>query len=93
MAGSHLVKCVTKTNKTEDYEIISHIGGNYANNHWQLPVETAIKEIELGKSSFWVSWNGKKVAVVVATRKGHKYLKTDPDDSEENNLLKLPPCY
>ena len=92
MDKSHLVRCITTTDKMEDHKIISHIGGKYGDNHWWMSVEDAIKKIELEGFSFWVSRNGKKVAVVVATREGTKYLKTDPDDSTNNNLLELPAC-
>jgi hypothetical protein len=39
-----------------------------------------------------VSQGGKEVKVIVATKEGIKYLKTEADSSETNNLLSLPEC-
>jgi hypothetical protein len=49
--------------------------------------------IEQGKWSFFVIKDGKTVKVIVATSKyGHKYLKTEADGEQPNNLLSLPEC-
>jgi hypothetical protein len=82
------VTCINKNNRESKYERITHIGGE----DWKLTQEKAIAEIESGKRSFYVSKDGKKVNVVVAKRNGSKYLKTEADDSEPNNLLSLPEC-
>lgn len=44
-----------------------------------------------GKWSFYVSRGGSIVNVIVATsRFGHKYLKTEADGEQPNNLLSAP---
>ena len=53
---------------------------------------TARKGIEDGKWRFWTSANGKSVWVIIAQRNGKKYLKTEADGDEPNNLLSLPRC-
>jgi hypothetical protein len=53
----------------------------------------AIAAIEAGKYRFYVSVRGDSVWVVVATsRWGNKYLKTQNDGDQPNNLLSLPEC-
>ncbi len=54
-------------------------------------IDQAIRNIELGISRYWVSVNNQSVSVIVAIRNnGRKYLKTEADGYEPNNLLSLP---
>lgn len=82
------VTCINKNNRDSAYERITHIGGAWG----KMTQEDAIAAIDNGTRSFYVSKDGKKVDVIVATRNGKKYLKTEADDSEPNNLLSLPEC-
>jgi len=67
---------------------IDAIGGD---NKFCDRLDQAIYNIERGINSYWVSVNGKIVWVVVAQRaNGRKYLKTEADGYEPNNLLSLP---
>jgi hypothetical protein len=88
------VKCINKTNRYEPHERIKNIGGTNADGtRWKLTQQEAIKAIETGKYSFYVSVQGKTVRVIVATsRFGHKYIKTEADGEQPNNLLSLPEC-
>ena len=36
--------------------------------------------------------DGRRADVIVATRNGHKYLKTEADYDTPDNLLSLPEC-
>ncbi len=56
------------------------------------PKEQAIREIEQGTNTFFVSVGGRSVRVIVAVHNGRKYLKTEADGSSPNNLLALPEC-
>lgn len=82
------IRCNNKNNRDSKYERITHVGGA----GWKMTQQPAISDIERGRESFYVSKDGKKVNVVVAIRNGNKYLKTEADDSEPNNLLSLPEC-
>jgi hypothetical protein len=58
---------------------------------WLKDEATVIAEVEAGREYF-VEVSSARVRVVVAEREGRKYLRTDPDETSENNLLSLPSC-
>lgn len=88
------VDCVNKTDRTNPHERISNIGGpNADGSRWKVTEDEAIAGIEGGKWTFHVERPaGHRVAVVVAERLGHKYLKTEADGEQPDNLLALPEC-
>ena len=83
------VTCVNKQDRQSPYERITHIGGI----GWRDTQTDAIRKIENRTESYYVRRGGNQVKVIVATsRFGHKYLKTESDGDEPNNLLSLPEC-
>ena len=82
------ITCINKNDRESKYERITHAGGA----GWKHTQQAAISNIESGSESYYVRQGGKEVDVVVATRNGVKYLKTEADSSEPNNLLSLPEC-
>lgn len=93
MAESYQVKCINKTDRFNPHERIKNIGGFDNGKAWKLTQEEGIQGIESGKWSFFVSVAGKSVWVVVAkSQYGHKYLKTEADGEQPDNLLSLPEC-
>lgn len=94
MADRHQVLCVNKSDRTNPHERITHLGGkNQDGGRWRITQQEAITGIESGKWAFYVNRGGYSVNVVVATsRYGHKYLKTEADGEQPNNLLALPEC-
>lgn len=86
------VKCINKDDRYNPYERITHIGG-YTDKQWKITLAAAIKYIETDEWGFYVNVNGERAWIVVAISPyGNKYLKTQPDRSEPNNLLSLPEC-
>lgn len=86
------IKCINKLDRHNPWERITHVGG-YGTSQWKITQQQAIDFIERREWDFWVSVNGKSVWVVVAkSRFGNKYLKTEADGEEPNNLLSLPEC-
>jgi len=93
MADTFQIHCINKSDRFNPYERITHIGGVDGGTRWRLTQADAIAGIEYGKWKFYVSVNGKSVWVIVATSQyGHKYLKTESDGEQPNNLLSLPEC-
>lgn len=94
MADRHEVLCINKSDRTNPHERITHIGGrNGDGTTWKITQQEAITGIENGKWSFYVRRGGSTVNVIVSTsRFGHKYLKTENDGEQPDNLLSLPEC-
>ncbi|MCW1883105.1 DUF3892 domain-containing protein [Luteolibacter flavescens] len=94
MATEVQVSCINKTDRHAADERIKNIGGlNADRTRWKLDVDAAIAGIESGKWSFYTFEAGKKVRVIVAvSARGRKYLKTENDGEQPNNLLSLPEC-
>ena len=93
MANSAQIKCINKDDRYNPYERITHVGG-YVNSQWKLTLADAIGKIERGEWKFFVERPPEdRVWVEIAvSRYGSKYLKTDADGDEPNNLLSLPEC-
>lgn len=94
MASTHEVGCINKSDRDNPHERILSMGGlNSDGSRWKLSQQDAVMGIEQGKWLFFVTKNGKTVKVIVAISKyGHKYLKTEADGEQPNNLLSLPEC-
>ncbi len=87
------INCVTKSDRSNPYERILQVGGGSLLLGWRKSQEKVIEEIEGGVNAFHVGGGMLRVKVVVAVdRFGNKYIKTEPDGEEENNLLNLPDC-
>lgn len=86
------IKCINKSDRFNPHERITHVGG-YTDRQWKITQEQAIAHIENREWKFYVERPvGDPVWVIVASRNGRKYLKTQADGDEPNNLLSLPEC-
>ncbi|MBX3084631.1 MAG: DUF3892 domain-containing protein [Anaerolineae bacterium] len=94
MATRHQIRCVNKSDRYNPHERITHIGGvNPDGSSWRLTQEAAIAGIERGDWTFYVNVRGVESPVVVAVSQyRYKYLKTQPDGDQPNNLLSLMEC-
>lgn len=94
MADRHEVYCINKSDRTNPHERVTHIGGrNGDGTAWKITQQEAIAAIENGKWAFYVRRGGSTVDVIVSmSRFGNKYLKTEYDGEQPDNLLCLPEC-
>jgi Protein of unknown function (DUF3892) len=94
MPTSVQVRCINKTNRSRSHERIKSIGGvNGDATRWKLSEDEAIQTIKQGRYAFYVERPvGRRVTVIVASRLGQEYLKTEADGEHRDNLLALPEC-
>lgn len=83
------VSCI-RGNKWDGVRAIGGI--DERGTRWQRQANHAIMDVEVGVMYFVERPEGDRVNLVVATREGDKYLKTEADGDEPNNLLALPAC-
>jgi hypothetical protein len=88
MATRLQVTCINKTDRYNPHERIENIGGI----NWKHREDDAISYIENDVYSYYVNRGGYQTNVIVAERLGHKYLKTENDGEQPDNLLALPEC-
>lgn len=83
------ITCINKTDRTSPHKRIRRVGGS---NGWRKPTDEVIRLIEAHSDTFWVSVGGNRADVVLDSHSGRKYIRTERDDSRQNNLLALAEC-
>ena len=88
------IDCINKTDRYNPHERILNIGGFNpgATTRWKITQPQAIAYIESREHSFYTVVGGVRANVIVAVHNGNKYIKTENDDLQPNNLLSLPEC-
>lgn len=94
MPSQHEVTCIEKSDRYNPHERILSIGGTKNSEaRWKITQHEAIGGIESGQWQFYVTVAGKTVLLVVSTSaQGHKYLTTQSDGEQPDNLLSLAEC-
>lgn len=87
------IKCINKTDRYNAHERIAAVGGFYADgSKFHYPESLAITLIEEKDFHFHTYGGGKRAKVIIAKHEQKKYLKTENDGVQPNNLLALPEC-
>lgn len=88
------IDCINKTDRHNPHERILFVGGFNpgATTRWRITQAEAINYIEKGEHTFYTMVDGKRANVIVAKHKGNKYIKTENDGDQPNNLLSLAEC-
>jgi hypothetical protein len=88
------IDCINKTDRHNPHERIQFVGGFNpgATTRWRVTQAEAIHYIERGEHTFYTMVDGNRANVIVAKHKGNKYIKTENDGDEQNNLLSLTEC-
>jgi hypothetical protein len=90
------VKCINKADRNNPWERIRNIGGiNPDGNRWKLTQQEAITAIENNTyGEFYVERprNDRARLIIAVSQFGNKYVKTETDADQPNNLLSLPEC-
>jgi hypothetical protein len=88
------VKCINKIDRQNAWERITHVWWVTSDwKNWKITQQEAVEWIETWKRKFFVKVKGSSVNVIVAkSRFGNKYIKTESDWEEPNNLLSLMEC-
>jgi len=92
MAQTAYIDCINKQPRNDPYHRIINVGGRDGGG-WKITTNRAITLINSGEWVFItrpVVGHGRKV--IVASRLGHQYLRTEADYDTPDNLLSLPEC-
>ena len=94
MARKLQITCISKTGRHDAHELIKAVGGGLPGRRWKYTQEDAIAWTEDGTFVYYViNQEGRELNVIVArSQYGHKYLKTEADGEQPDNLLNLPEC-
>lgn len=95
MPKTQTIRCIVKNDRQSPYEAIEQVGGtNSDGSRWKQSQKQTVQEIDSGEWEYYAEGgNVRRVKVITATsRFGHRYIKTEADGEEPNNLLSLPTC-
>jgi hypothetical protein len=86
------ITCITKATGAHPKQSIISVGGIRPDGKpWKLSEKEVLQSIERGRS-FHIMVGRQHVPVIVATKHGHKYIKTVLDRDVPTLLLRLPEC-
>ena len=86
------IVCITRKSPPTDCTCIKYVGT--LDSDYLIPVSEVIKLIENGQDRFYVIdiKDRSAVYVLIAQREDLKYIRTRPDDTPDDNLLKIGDC-
>lgn len=88
------VTCIKKPDRHSQYDAIVSLGGTRTNDgaHWTCTRQQCVDYIKQGYV-FYVQIGLHRVNLIVGkSARGTEYVRTDPDQDTQDNLLSLPEC-
>jgi hypothetical protein len=93
MMPDYQITCITKPDRANRHEHITHVGNNAGN--WKLTREDTIRRIDAGTDTFYTvdKTTGAKVYIAVVREQGKvPFLRTHADGKWNDNLLAQAEC-
>jgi hypothetical protein len=92
MAQFRQILSLVKADSSQPHERITHVNGvDPTGQPWTMTQAEAVASVEAGTWRFYASvWGRANWVVVATTAEGDKYLKTETDGLQPNNLLTVP---
>jgi hypothetical protein len=88
------VTCIDKPDRNSRYDAIQRLGGirDDNGNRWSCTREECVEHIKNG-TQFYVNVSGHRVYLITQESAGGlEYVRTNPDQDTDDNLLSLPAC-
>lgn len=83
-------RAIRRTGKDSDGDITSLCNSG---DYWSPRLKNdAIYDIKTGAHTYYVPWKSGRTEIRVVNGQNGKYLRTDHDQTEKNNLDELPDC-
>ena len=88
------ITCINKQDRHDPFDRILYVGGGATLlGSWRKSQSDVIHEIESRINTFYVMSGPYRADVIVrVSRFDNKYITTEPDGENQNNLLSLPEC-
>lgn len=87
------VRCVVQDSGADPDKRIQALGGTLPDgSRWQIDIDTAIARVGEGASLYVEEGGARSYLVVATSAAGVKYLKTEADGVDPDNLSALPSC-
>jgi hypothetical protein len=88
------ITCITKPDRYNDHEAITHVGGSRGGTKFYIPREQCADDIRLRRETYFVHVGEYQINVEAYQRTsgGPWFIKTKPDATRKDNLLSLPEC-
>lgn len=88
------VSCKIPNDKDPLHRIKTIGGDTDTGESWRLCLDEAIRRLDEGSLSLYTETDGMVAEITVGTtREGTKFLKTLPDETDLNNILKIGFCF
>lgn len=87
------ILCITKPDRYNDHEAITDVGGVRASGAgFYIARQRCANDIHSKREAYFVKVGANRVDVQAYVKNGAWLIKTEPDHTRKDNLLRLPKC-